>query len=142
MIGPGHYTTFIRDLTLIPIPCLAVFSAALPALAVRKPRPPFRRMWSQPGIAGCLAATVAWAMPWAYEWIVDYWLHHETNYIFLVSNYMGQAGVVVATTWLILALNRRWKALPNWLDRSGRVLCILWLVLPLIHESTVFWELD
>ena len=41
----------------------------------------------------------------------------------------AQAGVGVATGWLVLALAGMWRPEPHWIDRAGRVVGVLWIAL-------------
>jgi hypothetical protein len=40
----------------------------------------------------------------------------------------GQIGMGVLIAWITLALTGCWRAEPSWIDRSGRVLDIVWIV--------------
>jgi hypothetical protein len=39
----------------------------------------------------------------------------------------SRVGIAVAAAWLTLALNGRWCPERSWIDRSGRVLGVLWI---------------
>jgi hypothetical protein len=46
-------------------------------------------------------------------------------------------GCAVAAGWLILALSRRWRAEPSWLDRLRRGLGVYWIgMVPLTFFRT------
>jgi hypothetical protein len=38
----------------------------------------------------------------------------------------------ILAAWLTLILRRRWCPEPSWLDRMGRLLAILWLILGIV----------
>ena len=40
---------------------------------------------------------------------------------------------LIISAWLVLAVSGCWRPEPSWIDRSGRVLAIAWIVRHLIH---------
>jgi hypothetical protein len=40
---------------------------------------------------------------------------------------------LIISAWFVLAVSGRWRPEPSWIDRSGRVLAIAWIVRYLIH---------
>src|SRR5262249_2113627 len=48
------------DLTVFLVPVLAPWTLLLFVLRLRSPRPRWRRIWAQPGMAACLAAVFGW----------------------------------------------------------------------------------
>ncbi len=109
---------------------LALTLGFLP-LRLRRPRPPLRRLMCQPGMAACCAVAVvtlvdatSWAIYWAKldpqnadAMLARYWRGHSHH-----------PGIAVAATWLGLLLSRRWRPEPGWVDRSGRLIGVLWLL--------------
>ncbi len=49
------------DLMVFMIPLVGPWTVLLILLRLRSPRPSWRRLWRQPGVAACLAALVGWA---------------------------------------------------------------------------------
>ncbi|MGO9465028.1 MAG: hypothetical protein ACLQIB_12215 [Isosphaeraceae bacterium] len=47
----------------------------------------------------------------------------------------GYAAAAVGGAWLVLLLAGSWKPKPSWIDRSGRVLGILWVVPYLVYRA-------
>jgi hypothetical protein len=85
-------------------------------LRFRRPRPPWRALFVQPGMVAGLAMVIGliWVLgivqimfPGRLDPIHGTWL---------------AIGSTVAAFWLILLLCRRWKAEPGWVDRLGRLL--------------------
>lgn len=46
-----------------------------------------------------------------------------------VAAVASPCGPAVAAVWLVLAVAGRWRPEPSWIDRSGRVLGVTWIVL-------------
>jgi hypothetical protein len=103
------------------------FSAALVSsmtliffiLRLRRPRPPWRVLVVQPGVAAGLA------MVFGLFWV--------TGLVHIVlpdsiDSFGGPwivIGATVATAWIVLALFRKWKPEPGWVDRLGRALSVM-----------------
>ena len=47
----------------------------------------------------------------------------------------GYAAAAVGGAWLVLLLAGWWKPKPSWIDRSGRILGILWVVPYLVYRA-------
>jgi hypothetical protein len=46
----------------------------------------------------------------------------------------GEIGLAVAVAWLMLGIGGRWRPERSWVDRSGRALGALWLMMvPLLY---------
>jgi hypothetical protein len=56
------------------------------------------------------------------------------NGVVLLAHHAGWA-VIVA--WLTLALTSHWRAEPSWVDRSGRVLGCIWIVIGLVASQLI-----
>jgi hypothetical protein len=46
---------------------------------------------------------------------------------------LGMPGLAVTVAWSTLALSGRWQPEPNWLDRAGRLVGSVWVVLMVFH---------
>jgi hypothetical protein len=60
--------------------------------------------------------------------------------MFLVPIEHGHAPAVataIAVTWAILAIGRRWRSEPTWLDRAGRLIGLAWIVVALTLLTSV-----
>jgi hypothetical protein len=130
------------DVTVFLIPIVAPWTILLILLRMRSPRPGWRRIWREPGMAACLAALLGWcwsglglilaldvaylarsnrALPpgrWAQEYLADE-----------VFMYVGLA---VAAVWTVQYLSGRWRRSADWIDTMGRVVGVLWIVIGLV----------
>jgi hypothetical protein len=123
-----HLVGVIHAVLLLGLPLLLMWTFALVVVRLRHPRPRFRRLASQPGFVACVAAAsamtlctlsmiplLAWSNAFSYEQIS-------------LRSYTPEAGFAVAGAWLSLALGRRWRAEPGWIDRTGRGLGVTWIL--------------
>jgi hypothetical protein len=82
----------------------------------RRPRPSWRVLLVQPGVVAGLA------MVFGLFWVLG-WLHILLpDRLDSLSGAWIAIGGSVAAAWVVLALCRRWRAEPGWLDRLGRLL--------------------
>lgn len=116
---------------------VATLSATLAVFAwrLRRPRPGWRRMAGQPGMAAALAAGAAWLimLPWMVLWHADSsWSFGEGEALGVGTDMAAVlAGFGVASRWGMLLLSRRWRCEPSWIDRSGRLVGVCWMALGL-----------
>ena len=114
----------------ISIPCLIMWTLALSLLSLRRPRDPIRRLTRQPGIAGCWAASVALMINLSAVFVREA-IHSDLDigiddiYKLISFNPVGHA---ILSLWIISILDNRWRPDPNWLDRGGRILSMIWIV--------------
>jgi len=47
----------------------------------------------------------------------------------------GYVAAAVAGAWLVLILAGRWRPGPSWIDRSGRVMGVLWVAPYLVYHA-------
>ena len=111
---------------LLPIWTLAIF-----VLRWLPPRPPLRVLLGQPGLWACGTALGAMLLIPA-SWI---YFRLEVDAILIPG--------VVATSWLILALSRRWQSERSWVDLAGRFLGSGWIALALLMGAVEWlnWSL-
>jgi hypothetical protein len=107
---------------LSPLP--AAWTVAALVLRLRAPRPPLARLMRQPGAVAGVAATLVIALGIGH-YLSDLPRSSWHDAPFEYTNYA--LGCAVAAGWLILALSRRWRAEPSWLDRLGRGLGVYWI---------------
>jgi hypothetical protein len=138
------------------LPCLVCWTATVLLLRLRAPRPRFRRLARQPGFVACFAAGVvlavravgallsalAWLLPElsaqaVYKTFVEYppcyrlWSSLLYPFPFAAP---GEIGLAVAAAWLILGIGGSWRAERSWVDRAGRALGAVWLIMiPLLY---------
>jgi hypothetical protein len=113
-------------------PCLASWSFALLAIVLRAPRPSLRRLTCRPGVASCVAIASAsvligaavlpmmiFGSPLSDRFAVA---TPKVVYIHNVYRLSGRFAVAVAAAWVLQALGGRWRPVPTWTDRAGRLL--------------------
>jgi hypothetical protein len=138
--SPRVVLYMLSDATAPIIPLAGAWTGSLLVLRMRPPRPSWRRVWRQPGMVACLAALLA--MLWVGlaagvmlgspalfpSWRFDgLWFVQNL----CVGHVFPLVGLAVAATWSQLLLSRRWTRPADWLDRAGRVVGILWMVIGL-----------
>ncbi len=123
-------------------PCLATWSLALLVLAVRPPRPSYRRLARQPGIAAChasalgIAATVLLSLldTTLPRMSVKGWPLFLVNLSFWSSPLIAP---MISGAWLSMTLGGRWPPERNWIGILGRCLGGCWIVLFLIWQLSL-----
>jgi hypothetical protein len=134
------------------LPCLAAWTAAFLVVRLLGCRPRWRRLVLQPGfVAGVAALAVlaiesllligsakldgrfGWSSPAGVSQFV-------ANGIILLAHHAGWA---VAVSWFTLVLIGRWRPEPSWVDRCGRALGCVWVVIgpmaSLLIDHTTWW---
>lgn len=127
-------------------PVVAMETLALILLRLRRPRPIGRRLFAPPGVAACIIAAVMLALMLVTEAAnaTDYLLRYPTLFPrgrileTMVHKMLGgvvspSIGSAVAASWVAMALARRWRPEPSWIDRAGRALGWLWIGLILLR---------
>ncbi|WP_406698467.1 hypothetical protein V5E97_06275 [Singulisphaera sp. Ch08] len=110
-------------------------------LRFRQPRP--RRPCRHPGSVACCA--VAFASALIFVIWVSYWLMpgpsppsfvRSDRTVVLVANVLRLElySFTVAGAWLALAVSGRWRPGPDWIDRAGRILGVLWIASPFLER--------
>jgi hypothetical protein len=115
-----------------PLP--AAWTLAAMVLRLRSPRPPMRRLMRQPGAVAVLAATML-VLIGVVHYLLD--LHNPSLHDIPYQYTSFSLGCGVGSAWWILALGKRWRAEPSWIDRFGRALGAYWVgMVPLILFRT------
>ena len=124
----------------LALPFAAAWTFTVPVLRLRPPRP--RRFRSDAGFVACVAAitgflwaTIVLGLVLALDRAAsdmlaatpERWLFH-----YVVEQLFADVGLAVAAAWLGLFLSGRWRRSTDWIDRSGRVLGIFWIVSGLV----------
>lgn len=134
-LGTGS-ELWLNGLSLIR-PCLISWCLALSLIALKRPRPTIRRVARQPGVVGCWAATIALAATIFIEWAKLTWYRCPFDLgdaAFYSSN--RPMGCSVLSIWVIAKLSGRWRPEPNWIDRMGRLLGMIF-ILAMPFDSSV-----
>jgi hypothetical protein len=95
---------------------LVSMTPAFLLVRLRRPRPPIVALLRQPGTVAGLAMSFG-------QLYVTGWLHLLFFGRLLDSTVTAiSVGATVAVAWTLLALSRKWKGEPGWVDRMGRLL--------------------
>ena len=74
---------------------------------------------------------ISWLRPVPSQSLLTVPHYRAISFIFNLDR-LDLYSLAVAGAWLALALSGRWRPEPDWLDRAGRVLGLLWIVSPLL----------
>jgi hypothetical protein len=85
-------------------------------LRLRRPRPRWRALLTQPGVVAAVAMVVG--LFWV-TWLVHLMFPDRLD---TITGPWIAVGGTVAAVWLVLLLCRRWTAEPGWVDAMGRLL--------------------
>lgn len=140
--NPAIRTTIymFSDATAPLIPVAAGWTGLLLVQRSIPPRPSWRQIARQPGMAACFAVVLAFAwvvlctgvlllMMWLFSFDVD---PLPLGQSMLLGHVFPLVGLSVAAAWFQLLLSRRWRPPRDWIDRAGRVVGVLWIVIGLI----------
>ncbi len=136
------YGNEIRLYATVLYPSITMVVVVNLCFALRRPRPPVREVFKQPGIAACLAITAAVLInclrlaPEAIVMILDgrfkLWSLNLWSRLFYENSF------AVVGAWLILLAIGGWRPEREWTGRVGR--CFGWCaILSLIFESMCSW---
>jgi hypothetical protein len=138
------------DTVVFLIPLVAPWTLLLIMLRLRAPRPSWRRIWRQPGMAACVAAVVGWCwsglgLLFAFnavrlasaqraikpeEWVQKYFSDEVFMYV----------GLAVASVWIVQILGGQWRPSTDWIDQMGRLVGVLWIVIGLVWTMREYLE--
>jgi hypothetical protein len=134
MVASGAIGELIALLTLIALPVMVSWTLVLIPLRLIGTRPRWRRLARQPGLVACLAVATALGFLAMIAGVAlleigrDNLAGFEDVAIFLPPPFLGLA---VLASWVTLVAGRRWRPEPSWVDRLGRALGLLWILLAL-----------
>jgi hypothetical protein len=106
------------------------------------PRPRLRRLSRQPGAVACAAGAAAMVVGGlvAVAFIAFRDQSSRSSGISGWAFFEARIGPAVMASWVALALSRRWRAEPSWVDRAGRILGAYWIALFLFRWfASFFW---
>jgi hypothetical protein len=142
-----HYQAGAYMATLVVVP----FAAALAWCRLRRPFRPIRRLAREPGtvallaIAVCIvAAVLEEALIWALLVLAG------TRIIGLVwrplvdaaASLAGMIGPAVCASWSLQCLAGHWRPQPGWIDRAGRALGTIGIILFALHPWFLWFLLN
>jgi len=134
--------TLPRMVVQVTEPTAAALTVAFLLIRLRRPRPRFRRLMRQPGMAAGIAAASAMMVgvlliPAVFALVgVPAW---EGLYRGWFLTIFEPAGGAVAAVWLFLALARVGRPEAGWIDRLGRALGGFWIVAFLAMTWGEYW---
>jgi len=131
------------DVAVFLIPLVAPWTLLLIALRLRPPRPSWKRIWRQPGMAACWAALIGWvwsvlAVLLAFDIVYvtrpnkTYRRPEEWIQTWLSDQVFMYVGLAVAAVWGVLFVSGRWTRPADWIDRMGRIVGFLWIVIGVV----------
>jgi hypothetical protein len=123
-------------------PTLEVGALAWLVLRLRHPRPRLRHVARLAGTVACAAATLEFLVEGglillSHEFYGRGFVETWGEFTLVVSTHSGLA---VAGAWLALAMARRWRAEPTWIDRGGRALGVAWIAFALAQIVLRLWS--
>lgn len=123
-------------------PTAAALTVAFLLIRLRQPRPRFRRLMRQPGMAAGIAAASAMIVGVvliAAAFALVGMPAREIRYRGWFLPIFAPAGGAVAAVWLFLALARVGRPEAGWIDRLGRALGGYWIVAFLAMTWGEYW---
>lgn len=124
---------------MLALPMMAAWTMALIPLRLIRPRPRFRRLACQPGWMACCAVVLALGIAAAISGAVLA-IQGRAQALSLLegSPVLTLAfGPAVLASWMALILGRRWRPEPSWVDRLGRILGVVWVLLSLVGPMAI-----
>jgi hypothetical protein len=134
---PGASPGFARMIT-VALLALTLTISLIP-LRLRPPRP--RLAFRLPGLIACCAVALALLFILAEQAYQSFMLNPSSagllpgrRAVDLFVNIIrfDLYSFTVAGAWMALALSGRWRPEPDWLDRTGCVLGVCWIVSPFV----------
>jgi hypothetical protein len=125
---PPRYRLFgvIERIHAVVYPCLAALTVGFLPLQMKRSRPAWRRLLTQPGVVACSIAIVQLT-----EGAMLASLAKTSPRTFAIA-LSPAIGISIAAAWLLLAFNRCWKLEAGWDDRIGRALGVCWIAMPIM----------
>jgi hypothetical protein len=144
--GPLPVLASLTRRIVLSWPVVAMWTLALVALRLRRPRPRGRRLFAPAGVVACLVAAVVMGLEFAQVVFIETedWIQYphprhtaarwgEFEYRAIHTTATTSIGMAVAAAWVALALARRWRSERSWIDGAGRVVGSLWILLLLLR---------
>ncbi len=132
----------VSAITSILLPVVGPWTLLLVVLRMRAPRPSWRRIWRQPGMAACLAALLGfcWTIPVLLvatnlarvarpmqTKTADLWAQK-----YLANEVFMYVGLAVAAVWGVQIFSDRWRRSVDWIDFTGRIVGACWILIGLV----------
>jgi hypothetical protein len=121
------------DLAALISSFLIPWTVALFFLRLNRPRPSRRHLFMRPGFVACAIASammVFLCLDEYRQFVFAYRSLMAPNVQHLVAlNYRISVSFATAALWVLMAACGRWHAEPSWIDRAGRAVGTLWIIL-------------
>jgi ABC-type Fe3+ transport system permease subunit len=138
------------DITVFLLPVIIPWTFLLILLRMRSPRPSWRRIWRQPGMAACLVAVFAWLWT-AVALLLAMNVEHMARarrvitpadwaQKYLSDEVFMYVGLAVAAVWVVQYSSGRWRRSADWIDMMGRVVGALWIAIGLVWTLREYIE--
>jgi hypothetical protein len=138
------------DITVFLLPVIIPWTFLLILLRMRSPRPSWRRIWRQPGMAACLVAVFAWLWT-AVALLLAMNVEHVARarrvitpadwaQKYLSDEVFMYVGLAVAAVWVVQYSSGRWRRSADWIDMMGRVMGALWIAIGLVWTLREYIE--
>jgi hypothetical protein len=134
---------FVLYLVVVAMPPAASATLAALTIRLRKPRPKWRRLVRQPGLAACVAVVSAWAVGATYLAALRCLFPNslaswDTPYLAsFVLSMLGGFAVIIA--WTTQALARSARPERSWVDRLGRLVGAGWVAMSAMTWYYALW---
>jgi hypothetical protein len=121
------------DLAALTSSFLVPWTIALIILRLQRPRPTRRRLFLRPGFAACAiggAMMVFLCLDEYRQRVIAYQTFAAPSIQYLVAlNYRISISFATAGLWALMAVCGQWHAEASWIDRAGRAVGTLWIIL-------------
>ncbi len=143
LVGEGEFAELGAVALVFVLPVVASLNLSVIPLGLLKPRPRVRRLACRPGWMAACAVALVLAFELAVVLVLacgDFFGPDPLPEMLLLFPALVVPAILGA--WLTLALGRRWRPEPSWIDRLGRALAVCWLVLAVLGTVvTVIYQL-
>jgi hypothetical protein len=140
MFSGAPHAKFVKLAWGAPAGVVSAWGLAVIVLRLRRPRPRVRRLLRQPGMVACCALVFALGIgavwPMAHRVIRNRPVLHGLFDQLFNTIWNSAAYFVpwsIAAAWVTLTLSNRWRPVPDWVDRLGRVVGLYWCLYPVLE---------
>jgi hypothetical protein len=100
----------------------------LVCLRLLPPRPRLRTIWRDPGLLVCVVVVIVTVVHAGFGILATLRGAIQVQWGVIRGNYwMLEVAPIAASSWLTLALCRRWRPVASRSDRAGRIFGLYWI---------------
>lgn len=132
----------LAALLFLTIPCVAALTLAWMVIRWRRPRPDRRRLMRQPGLFACCGFMLSASMGLSLAMAVAVLVSTPSNTMLGISaeeilwTFVPiMAGYGVLASWCLLLISGRWRRESGWIDTTGILLGLYWVVISLMGTA-------